>query len=102
MEGELQEAKARFQTYIDSNANQTGQVTFQNVKELLENNVQFYVTVKSWFSGAYEARVTLVFDDIKSQFFWKYHDAMAIWSKVETKKHSSHFYINNEVIYYLP
>lgn len=97
-----QEAVATFQKYIDNNVNQTeGHVTFHNIKELLDKNVKFFVTVNGWFS-TYEAEIDLVFDDIASQFVWKYKGAMAIWHGVEITKYSSHIYINNEVIYYKP
>ncbi|MEX0597835.1 MAG: hypothetical protein WD512_15195, partial [Candidatus Paceibacterota bacterium] len=97
------EAMATFQKYIDCNkVNQSeGQVTFVNIKELIDKKVKFFVTVNGWFS-TYEAEIDLVFDDINSRFLWKYNGSMAIWHRVEIKKYSSHIYINNEVIYYKP
>jgi hypothetical protein len=99
---EEEAAMATFKKYIDDNVNQTeGQVTFDNIEELLEKNVKFFVTVNGWFS-TYEAEIDLVFDDNTSRFLWKYKGAMAIWHHVEIKSFSSHIYINNEVIYYKP
>jgi hypothetical protein len=98
---ELEKANVSFQKYIESNMNQSGQVTFINIKELLENNVKLYITVNGWFS-TYEKEIVLVFDDIGSKFLWKYKDTMSIWYNVEIKKNSSHIFINNEVIYYKP
>ncbi|MEX0598678.1 MAG: hypothetical protein WD512_19500 [Candidatus Paceibacterota bacterium] len=74
---------------------------FQDIIELIDKNVKFFVTVNGWLS-TYEAEIDLVFNDIDSRFMWKYHGSMPIWHSVQIKKYSSHIYINNEVIFYKP
>jgi len=76
-------------------------VTSDNIKELIKDGTEFYVTVNPFLPflyKPYEQEVEITVGD-KNELYWKYKGAINFWRRVDFKKHCDHLFINNEVIY---